>query len=789
MDLVFKSQTQQLDQVVNKIQKFERDIGKLKGQNPFEGTERGARGAGNAVERAGNQAKTAAGGFDRLGGALRGLISAYAVIQAGKFVLFKTAELETQTRSLQVLTGSLKEAQSVISELQSFAAVTPFTSTELIETAKRLKAFGVDTEKLVETTKRLGDVAGATGAELSGIATAYGQIQAKGRLQGEELLQLQERGIGLQGELQKMYQLTGDEFREALEKGRISAEAVELAIKNLTDAGGQYANGAIAQSDTLNGKFSTLQDAIDQTARLIGATLTPAINAVISQAIQAINTINNLLAAGARAQKFGLNQQARTGILRQAQGEAEQIVNTRRIKDPFERNRVFQEIASQREKDLIEAYGYKTGQIQAEVKAPTISAGAPPPLLSGTGGGGGSKGSKAGGGKKGAGATRDSRAPELEAELVLKQRLFALEQQIQAAQLTGDKVKEQALQQEIIKEETAGKIAQIALDSIPTDEKKLKVRIAEVQEAEKLAELQFRVDKAEQDRQKTLEERLTSFDREIELAGLKTEEAKKLQQIEYDILDLRKQGLLLTEDEIAKYRERAQAAAQTGGGGSKIQDYINKLKTELGDTEGQIVSLAGTVESELGSAMSNAITGLIDGTQTAEEAFSQMFKNIGAAFIDMATQMIAQALIMKVLGIFAGGAGGGGGFGSVDSNGFSFGSLVNAFASGGSTPTNTPVLVGERGPELFVPGQSGGITNNQNLRSMMDSSGAKQNESSNAVTNLSFETVQIMDQQWIDRPQLEAAMAAASKRGAADGERRALDKLKQSPSTRRSLGL
>ena len=88
-----------------------------------------------------------------------------------------------------------------------------------------------------------------------------------------------------------------------------------------------------------------------------------------------------------------------------------------------------------------------------------------------------------------------------------------------------------------------------------------------------------------------------------------------------------------------------------------------------------------------------------------------------------------------------------------------------------------------------MPGQSGGITNNQNLRSMMDSSGAKQNESSNAVTNLSFETVQIMDQEWIDRPQLEAAMAAASKRGAADGERRALDKLKQSPSTRRSLGL
>ena len=59
--------------------------------------------------------------------------------------------------------------------------------------------------------------------------------------------------------------------------------------------------------------------------------------------------------------------------------------------------------------------------------------------------------------------------------------------------------------------------------------------------------------------------------------------------------------------------------------------------------------------------MSNAITGLIDGTMKAEEAFAQMFKNIGKAFIDMATQMIAKALVMKVLGIAFGG--GGGGFG------------------------------------------------------------------------------------------------------------------------------
>ena len=100
---------------------------------------------GRAARQAGNEAGNAAGGFSKLTSALGGLVSAYAAIQAAKFVFFKTAELETQTRSLQVLTGGLKEAKGVISELQSFAEVTPFTSTELVETAKRLKAFGVDT--------------------------------------------------------------------------------------------------------------------------------------------------------------------------------------------------------------------------------------------------------------------------------------------------------------------------------------------------------------------------------------------------------------------------------------------------------------------------------------------------------------------------------------------------------------------------------------------------------------------------------------------------------------------
>ena len=144
-----------------------------------------------------------------------------------------------------------------------------------------------------------------------------------------------------------------------------------------------------------------------------------------------------------------------------------------------------------------------------------------------------------------------------------------------------------------------------------------------------------------------------------------------------------------------------QRAADADQGSNKLQNYMDQLQTELADTEGMIVSLAQTVEGEIGSAMSNAITGLIDGTKTAQEAFADMFKNIGKAFIDMATQMIAKALVMKALGILTGGLGGGGGLGSIVSGG-GFGSgarvtypLVVASLTLGSPPSlvvGTPAM-------------------------------------------------------------------------------------------------
>ena len=248
-----------------------------------------------SLRNTGRAAKTASAGVSTLTKAFAPLLAAVSVLGAARFVFVKTAELETQRKSLEQLTGSLEKTNKIIDELQEFGAVTPFTSAELIEQTKRLKAFGFETEELVDTTKRLADVAGATGADLTGIATAFGQIRAKGKLQQEENLQLLERGVNITDELKRITNLQGDAFESAMRKGKIGADAVNQALINLTSQGGIFAGGATKQANTLNGKLSTLQDTIDTLARTIGTELEDEIKDVLDFSIAAVKEINKLI--------------------------------------------------------------------------------------------------------------------------------------------------------------------------------------------------------------------------------------------------------------------------------------------------------------------------------------------------------------------------------------------------------------------------------------------------------------------------------------------------------------
>ena len=307
-----------------------------------------------------------------------------------------------------------------------------------------------------------------------------------------------------------------------------------------------------------------------------------------------------------------------------------------------------------------------------------------------------------------------------------------------------------------------------------------------------LAELDREELQRQYDLNKAFTSTLADLEDTLKIETAITEEAKRKVQYEAALRKIREDGSL-SDDEKKKLLNVQNKINEAREGNQGLSGYMKQLQRELLDTEAMIVSLAQTVETELASAMSTAIVGLIDGTTTAEEAFATMFKNIGQAFIDMATQMIAKALVMKALGILFPGSSNTGAYGTgVEApltGGLDFSSAFTR-ASGGPVAQNTPYLVGERGPELFVPSSGGRVVNNADSRSALDR--YTPNSSYNYSSSLSVTTGPVMqmdNDQYIRREDFERGLRQASEDGAKRGEAMTLRRLKNSRSTRSTLGM
>jgi tape measure domain-containing protein len=630
-----------------------------------------SRNAVSKLRQVQGQAQQTERAFGGIAAAVGKLAIAFAGIQAIKFVFTQAAELQTQARSLEILAGSAEKANKIIKELQDLGAVTPFTSTELIDAAKRLQAFGIEADKVVETTRRLADASGATGAELSGLVTAYGQVQAKGKLQGEELLQFQERGIGLQQELRKMYGMTGEEFQKALEKGQISAKAVEVALQRLTDVGGKYANGAIAQSDTLNGKLSTLQDSFQRLAQNIGTFFEPVFKFLIDGINAFLDRVNN-----------GLRVSAQLKANEQAAIQTRQKFGGFRAANPFDQEA--QQYEERLRKSLLQS-GLSANK-GATPKAPGATPAAPALL----GGGGAARGGGGGGAAGGGGASKTADEAKRLAE------------ELQRSVERGNDLFRQFSRQAVLLGTTS-----------ETERKRLQIQYEYQDRVREINELKD----AEQ---KVNLMAVNDEIRRLQTLELQTEELKKQLEVFYELAGLSMGGMLpggagaFRTDVNLDPNDRAQ---------QKIDEYKTKL-TELQDP----INMAQRGAQGIGDAFSSSFQGIITETQTAQEALASFFQNIAKSFLDMATEIIAQMVIMyafkQLLGLFNGGAGiapsnnfSGAFSGTASSfNPASFGmGLLPGRAAGGPVSSGQTYMVGERGPELFVPGRSGTIVANDKM--------------------------------------------------------------------------
>jgi hypothetical protein len=196
-------------------------------------------------------------------------------------------------------------------------------------------------------------------------------------------------------------------------------------------------------------------------------------------------------------------------------------------------------------------------------------------------------------------------------------------------------------------------------------------------------------------------------------------------------------------DAIARLARETRAAAFGGTGatgtfttginlmpgltGGALGEEYSEVKTQLEEllkVENQVASAADTI----GQAFGNSFKGIIDGTLSAQEALANFFSSVADAFADMAAQMIAQWIRMQIIGlaqsllpggstVFPQGVGNfSNAFGSGSSVAFNPAASFGGFrAAGGSVTSGSSYVVGEKGPELFVPGRSGTIIPNNKM--------------------------------------------------------------------------
>jgi phage tail tape-measure protein len=128
---------------------------------------------------------------------MSGLAIGAGIANVAKSVVTLGANLEQAQISFEVMLGSAEKANYLLKELTDFAAKTPFELVGLRQDAKLLLAMGVQMEELIPTMTILGNAASGLSVDFNRLALAYGQVQAKGKLQGGELKQFTEAGVPL----------------------------------------------------------------------------------------------------------------------------------------------------------------------------------------------------------------------------------------------------------------------------------------------------------------------------------------------------------------------------------------------------------------------------------------------------------------------------------------------------------------------------------------------------------------------------------------------------------------
>lgn len=192
------------------------------------------------------------------------------------------AQIEKYTTGFTNMLGSAQAAQEAMQAIQEDAARTPFDVASLTQANQLLISAGENAEYSRKVINALGDAVSATGggnAELSRMAANLQQIANVGKASAIDIKQFAYAGINV---YQVLADYTGKSVQE-VQNMTISYDLLSQALIAASEEGGRYYNAMDTQSQTMNGRVSTLKDNVSQLAGLMTGDLTSGIGQAISR--------------------------------------------------------------------------------------------------------------------------------------------------------------------------------------------------------------------------------------------------------------------------------------------------------------------------------------------------------------------------------------------------------------------------------------------------------------------------------------------------------------------------
>jgi len=268
--------------------------------------------AGDLVTRLGVDGRKFQSGLSKARGETRSfasdvtrIVSGIAIADIGKravggivdmaaSVVKLAADAQTAQITFEVLTGDAARGAKLFKDIEKFAARTSFDLTSAADATKSLLAAGVGESDVLNTMQLLGDLAMGDANKLGFLSKAYTDVMNKGKLQGQEIRQFAENGVGLVGALASSMNKTNAEILKMSEAGQISFADMKKALESLTGPGGRFFGMMARINETFTGQWNSLVENIQTFGRDLGALVLPKLTAIVAETNKLLTAFNSL---------------------------------------------------------------------------------------------------------------------------------------------------------------------------------------------------------------------------------------------------------------------------------------------------------------------------------------------------------------------------------------------------------------------------------------------------------------------------------------------------------------